>query len=196
LLDVERYRAELEARPRPADKNPSDWAAECWKRVFARCEAWLDDQPAVCHLSDPRLAQIVVDAMYHFAGERYDLLAFVVMPSHIHWAFQPIEAWAERAIAKDPKRTPREQLLHSLNRFTAYECNKILQIQGTFWQHESYDHWVRDAEELERIILYIEANPVKARLVPAPEQWPFSSAAYRRRAQTELGVPLLRGASL
>ena len=30
--------------------------------------------------------------------------------------------------------------------------------------------------ELERIIAYVEANPVKAGLVAAPEEWPFSSA--------------------
>jgi putative transposase len=195
LLDIERYRDELEARRRPAGKNQSDWAAECWKRLFVRREAWLDDEPAVRHLSDPRLAQIVVDSMYHFAGNRYDLLAFVVMPSHIHWVFQPMEAWAERALAKDPERSPREQIIHSLNRFTASECNMVLGKQGTFWQHEPYDHWIRDVEELERIILYIEANPVKARLEAAPEQWPFSSAAYRYRTKTQMGVPLLRGAS-
>ena len=35
---------------------------------------------------------------------------------------------------------------------------------GQFWQHESYDHWTRDLVELERIIRYIEENPVKAGL--------------------------------
>ena len=66
-----------------------------WKRAFARTDAWLDHQPAVQHLRDPRLAQVVVDALYYFAGQRYDLLGFVVMPSHVHWVFQPLEAWIE-----------------------------------------------------------------------------------------------------
>src|SRR5207249_784295 len=72
LLDIDRYRAELWRRPRPAAKSDSDWAADCWKRLFARRETWLDDQPAVRHLSDPRLAKVVMDALYFFAGQRYD----------------------------------------------------------------------------------------------------------------------------
>ncbi len=192
VLDIERYRADLHRRPRPVEKSESDWAADCWKRVFARAETWLDNQPAVRHLADPRLAQLVANALYFFAGQRYDLLAFVVMPSHLHWVFQPIEDWVNQVVLNDPERTPREQIVHSVNRFTARECNKLLGVSGAFWQHEPYDHWIRDAEELERIILYIEGNPVKAGLVAAPELWPFSSAGDRKHTRTEIGVPLLR----
>jgi type I restriction enzyme R subunit len=39
LLDIRRYRAGLEARPRPAGTSQSDWARECWKRLFAHHEA-------------------------------------------------------------------------------------------------------------------------------------------------------------
>ena len=52
-------------------------------------------KPAIRHLADDRLAKEVIKAMFHFAGLRYDLLAFVVMPSHIHWAFQPRAEWGE-----------------------------------------------------------------------------------------------------
>jgi len=57
------------------------------------------------------------------------------------------------------------QVVHSVNSFTAHGCNRLLGRQGTFWQHESYDHWVRDDGELERIVDYIAWNPVKAGLV-------------------------------
>jgi type I restriction enzyme R subunit len=133
--------------------------------------------------------------MYHFAGDRYDLLAFVVMPSHIHWVFQPMEARVETALEKEPERTPREQIVHSLNRYTARRCNEVLGKQCTFWQHESYDHRIRDHDEMERIIVYVEANPVTAGFAAAPELWQFSSAAHRYRTKTALGLPLLRGAS-
>jgi len=46
---------------------------------------------------------------------------------------------------------------------TARQANLILGRTGeTFWQAESYDHWVRDASEWRRIASYIENNPVKA----------------------------------
>src|SRR5207253_10722020 len=93
LLDLEEYRTELRRRPRPKNVSESDWSVKQWKLLFVRADHWLDHEPAVRHLVDPRLAQIVRDAMYFFAGERYDLLAFVVMPSHFHGVFQPLAAW-------------------------------------------------------------------------------------------------------
>jgi type I restriction enzyme R subunit len=192
LLDIDDYRAILQRRSRPTDKSEEAWTINCWKLVFARTESWLDMQPAVHHLSDTRLAQLVVDAFYFFAGQRYDLLAFVVMPSHIHWVFQPLENWVSQLGPQIMVRSPRERIIHSINRHTAAECNQLLGLSGTFWQHESYDHWIRDAEEMERIIRYVEGNPVKAGLVDCPERWPYSSAWDRKRTGTEIGMPLVR----
>ena len=45
-----------------------------------------------------------------------------------------------------------------------------------FWQAESYDHWVRDEKEMERISAYIENIPVKAGLVDSPPKYRWSSA--------------------
>jgi putative transposase len=176
LLDLECYRRSTQRRPQPEGYNEREWQRRLWKLQFARMDNWLDRQPAVHHLADPRLARLVVDAMYFFAGQRYDLLAFVVMPSHIHWVFQPLAAWVESLSDCGNSRSPRERIQHGLNRFTASECNQIRAATGDFWQRESYDHWVRDADELERIIRYIEENPVKAGLVDVAESWPFSSA--------------------
>ena len=55
--------------------------------------------------------------------------------------------------------------MHSLKSFTGNECNRLLGRGSAFWQDESYDHWVRDDDELHRIIDYVESNPVKAGLV-------------------------------
>jgi type I restriction enzyme R subunit len=191
LLDVAQFRAELRNHPRPRDVTAADWRTRQWKREFARLDRWLDLQPACRVLEDARLAQAVVNAMLFFAGERYDLFAFAVMPSHFHWLFQPRSKWVD-ALPAD-RRTPRERITYSINRFTAKTCNALLNAQGTFWQRESYDHWVRDVEELERIIRYIEENPVKAGMVQSPEQWLFSSAKLRQLAGLEWGMPLTKG---
>jgi putative transposase len=191
LLDLNNYRAELTRRPRPEGKCEQEWRVEQWKRGFARAERWLDQEPAVRFLEDLRLARLVVDTLYHFAGQRYDLLAFVVMPSHYHWVFQPREQWVA-CRKKGDKRTPREEIIHSANLFTATQCNRVLGRKGTFWQHEPYDHWIRDVHELERIIRYIEANPVKAGLVSDPAEWECSSAHDRIKYGLEFGEPLLR----
>jgi REP element-mobilizing transposase RayT len=172
--------------------STAEWELHKGKLRFARHDDWLDRRPAVRHLADQRLARVVRDAVYHFAGRRYDLLGYVVMPSHLHWVFRPRGEW-EAALGKAAdERSPRERIMHSLKRHTALECNRLLGRDGVFWQDESYDHCPRDGDELERILNYIEWNPVKAGLVSTPEGWPFSSARDRRDWALELGQPLLR----
>ena len=108
----------------------------------------------------------------HFAGTRYDVLAYVIVPNHFHWVFRPLASWRDGCAS----RTEREIIMHSFSRQTARVCNRMLGRTGRFWQHESYDRVVRDETELQRIIDYIEYNPVKAGLCERPEQWAFSSA--------------------
>ncbi|MDR9365343.1 MAG: hypothetical protein RI575_08395, partial [Balneolaceae bacterium] len=70
---------------------------------------------------------------------------------------------------------PITKILESLKKFTARRCNKILNRTGqTFWQAESYDHVVRDEDELERIIRYVIYNPVKSKLVTDWREWKFT----------------------
>jgi putative transposase len=84
------------------------------------------------------------------------------MPNHVHLLLTPQVA---------PSR-----LLQSLKGCTAREANRILGRTGEpFWQRESYDHWVRDAAEFERIRRYIENNPVKARLAVRESDYLWSS---------------------
>ncbi|MCB9009619.1 MAG: transposase, partial [Ardenticatenaceae bacterium] len=90
--------------------------------------------------------------------------------NHTHLVFQPLE--------KEPGvYYALSSILHSLKRYTAVSANKILGRQGQFWQHESYDHIVRDEAELQRIRQYVLNNPVKAGLVDSPDGWPW---AYSR----------------
>ncbi len=179
LRELEVHRRELDSRPRPAEISESDWDHRNRKLLFAKLDDLLDDRPAVCHLATPDLARIVRDALRHFAGVRYRLLAYVVMPSHLHCVFAPLPEWCETL---RPGRTPREIITHSLKSYTANLCNRSLGIRGPFWQDESYDHWVRDDDEVTRIIHYIEYNPVKAGLASDPAEFEFSSAFGRAEA--------------
>ena len=188
LLDIRELKANLEAQPRPENMSEDDWRIAKWKKTFARTDEWLDDRPAVRHLEDERLAVEVVKSMLHFADQRYELWAYVVMPSHLHWVFRPLPEW--EASLPDDKRSPREIIMHSLKRFTASQCNVLLHETGTFWQDESYDHCVRDEAELERIIDYVEINPVKPGLAASPSEWRFSSAWLLEQPEVEKKRPI------
>jgi type I restriction enzyme R subunit len=196
LLDIDRYRMGLARSPRPRDVEESDWQVRHAKLVFARVDDWLDARPAVRHFANADLAREVQDAMLYFAGSRYELFAWVVMPSHVHWVFKPLEAWVQGLGPEADVRAPRERIMHSLKRYIARQCNQTLGREGAFWQDESYDHCVRDADEFQRIIEYIELNPVRAALVTSPEQWTFSSAYYRAQFKLNWGEPITRRTGL
>jgi len=72
-------------------------------------------------------------------------------------------------------------ILQSLKSYTANEANKLIGRKGQFWQKESFDRWIRDAEHFVKVVAYIENNPVKARLCKRAEDWRFSSAGWRKR---------------
>lgn len=183
LSDLSSYRDKLSKRPQHDQTR--------WKLDFARMDRWLDQELAVSHLRDERLAMVVCDSLLHFAGSRYSVWAWVVMSNHIHWVFEPIQTWVSSLGASVDGRSPRERIMHSVKRHSALECHRIMSVSGAFWQDESYDHCVDDAAELLRIIDYVEQNPVKAGLCSCAEDFQFSSAAYRREHRIESGRPLI-----
>ena len=93
----------------------------------------------------------------------FDLHAWVVMPNHVHLLISPV--------------APLPRITGSLKRRSARVANQILErTRLPFWQPESFDHWVRNRDEQEALVTYIESNPVKAGLVRSPQEWPWSSA--------------------
>jgi REP-associated tyrosine transposase len=129
-------------------------------RALGRCNEQL-------WLSDTRVARCVAEAI--LAGECqkgfYELQAWVVMPNHVHVLILP--------------QVPLAQITKWIKGRTARDANLLLGRTGQpFWQHESYDHWVRDGREFHRIVAYIEENPVSAGLAASCEDWPWSSAGW------------------
>ncbi len=137
-----------------------------------KVDTYLDAGHGECFLLQPKLAELVAGAFKFFDGDRYDLRAWVVMPNHTHVVEWPRPPWT------------LSQVLHSWKSFTANEANRRLGRQGQpFWQVESFDHLVRNDEDLVRCCAYTVNNPVKAGLCAQIEDWPWSSA-YRPAAQT------------
>ena len=143
------------------------------RRAFGRWDKVLDcasDTPR--WLSDPRVAEIVVEALHYRDGRVYDLLAFCLMPNHMHLVVTLLARC-------DGAYYVLHRILQSLKRHTARQANRILDRRGPFWQAESYDHVVSDADELARIVRYVINNPVKAGLVSEWESWPWTYCKMR-----------------
>jgi putative DNA methylase len=169
---------------------PSANAADArTKLLFTDYDRFLDTNRAVNRLGLPAIAALMRRALYFHAGSKYHLLAYTIMPNHAHLLLQPIKGIIPpinpRVEDLEPRgeqadgASPLSDIMHSLKSYTANEANKLLGRSGQFWQHESYDHWVRDDAELERIVAYIDANPIQAGLAKQPNDWNFGSAHDR-----------------
>jgi valyl-tRNA synthetase len=135
----------------------------------ARIESLLDAGQGECVLRNPAAAEIVQKALQHFHNQRYELLAWAIMPNHVHAVIQPI---GQHQLA---------DILHSWKSFTAKEINKALGRQGQLWMEEYYDHLIRDREDFVSQVNYVLDNPAKAGL----KNWPW--AGLRRRNEEERG---------
>ncbi len=135
-------------------------------RDFGRAlERYLDQGAGACHLRRGDIADLVVGAMRHFHESRYLLREWVVMPNHAHAILWPMPNYR------------LSDILKSWKQFTSRRAKQILGMkEGTFWQPESYDHWIRNDDEAARISRYIRNNPVIAGLCARPEDWRWSSA--------------------
>ncbi|MFH0988541.1 MAG: transposase [bacterium] len=129
-------------------------------------------------LKQTEAAIVVTEAICHRDGKEYDLLAYCIMPNHVHLVFELVGRLAESTSTKDGRDGVSTyivtQILESLKKYTALRVNRVLHRSGAFWQHESYDHVIRDEEELEKTIWYVLLNPVKAGLVKEWEQWKWT----------------------
>jgi REP element-mobilizing transposase RayT len=149
--------------PRNRFPPPSSGSAG---KAFVWMDRYLDEaRSGPTWLQKEEIAQLVLRSL-QYAGDSlqfYTFHAWVIMSNHVHLLVAP--------------RVEPERFLQSVKGYTAREANRLLRRTGEpFWQGESYDRWIRDQQEFERVRKYIEYNPVRAGLAASPEQYRWSSA--------------------
>jgi REP element-mobilizing transposase RayT len=132
-------------------------------RVLA-FDAALDHGHGKRDLAIPSVAALVQAALLSFDAKRYSLMAWCVMPNHVH------------ALLEIRPGSRLDQIVHSWKSYTAKEANRRRGRAGSFWAPEYFDRFMRNAEHLARTAAYIEGNPVKAGLCENISDWRFSSA--------------------
>ncbi|MCC7162290.1 MAG: transposase [Anaerolineae bacterium] len=149
-----------------------------------RIEAWLDAGHGACILREPSLAQMTQACLLHFDGARYRMLAWVVMPNHVHTLFQPLNGWTVAKIVASWKKFTARQI-------SSGNAPGIANLPiGALWHREYYDRFIRDERHFHTARNYIHQNPVKAGLCAREEDWVWSSAyAGGKDANREIGGP-------
>jgi REP element-mobilizing transposase RayT len=132
--------------------------------IFGEIERWIDSAQWSPHLKSAEIAQMVVESIKsRDLRQRWNTFAWVVMPTHLH-LFCELGSDGLKSTIEDFKR------------WTGHAAVERLQLaSGVFWQREWFDHWSRSDVEDERIVAYIQNNPVKAGLANDYRQWPHGS---------------------
>ncbi len=177
-----RQRGEDDATLLLIDHRMTEFRRE-WLREFE--DRLHSEETGPTWLKQPEVAQLVADSLHYRDGKEFRLDAYCVMANHVHTVFAPYfsdEEWqAYEAAAELRDNRVLSNLMQSLKGYTAREANRLLGRSGQFWEHESYDHIVRNWGSYERIVKYVLNNPVKAGLVESWEAWPWS---YQRKSES------------
>ncbi|HLR76411.1 MAG TPA: transposase [Balneolaceae bacterium] len=171
---VTRLKKEYNSLMKDAENKNRTKKRKLLKVYFQKFDQFLDRSNAGnLWLRRDSVAQIVADRIHDFDSEKYTLICFCIMPNHVHLLVE-LFTQDEKDKNEVAKFLPLAETMKLIKGSTAYECNTVLSRKGQFWQHESYDHLVRDNDELERVIRYILLNPVKAGLVNKWQDWKWT----------------------
>ena len=123
------------------------------RRFTYAIQRYLDNGYGRCLLRQPRLRALADDAFAYYHRSRFWLGDYVCMPNHCHALMIPI---ADEEL---------EGLLGSIKSYSARRINQKAGRTGEIlWQRETYDHIVRDLDQLGAFRRYITENSVKANL--------------------------------
>ncbi len=95
---------------------------------------------------------------------RFHLLAFAIMPDHLHLLLMP------------GRSTTLGLIMQEIKKGSARLINRRLGRRGKVWMDQYYDHGIRSEREFWEKVAYIHDNPVKEGLVEEASAYPFSSA--------------------
>ena len=154
------WRSELSALLESADTKTADQAI---RELHHRISRYEDTGHGACHLRNPEVAAILQNKLISSHLERYQLLAWCIMPNHVHVMIREIE------------NHPLGIVVQGWKGGSAIEINRMLGRSGRLWNPDFHDRFIRDESHFYRCLSYIHQNPVKAGLCKAPEDWPFSS---------------------
>ena len=174
---AERHRILVAAKRVGAHLSPSQ---EVLVTEFsaAKLEEYFDRGLGACFLRDPRIGELVANALDFWQGKRYRLVAWCVMPNHVH------------VVCRLLPGQELSKVLQGWKSFTARKANEILGRGGAFWQREYYDRLIRDGDELERAVRYVVNNPERAGLKGWKWVWSAGEDA-RATAGLETGATKL-----
>lgn len=122
---------------------------------------------------DPANAHILLDSLQFVRRDRAYLLAYAILPDHLHVVVVPKGHYTI------------SQIMQTVKGYTSRAINAKNGTRGALWQASFHDRVIRDDAQLLATLEYVHRNPVVAGLAEAPEAYPFSSAHPQARTDLE-----------
>ena len=94
------------------------------------------------------------------------MLAWVLMPDHVHWLVQVGE---EGNLSR---------VVNRLKSASSRQVHRLMGARGPLWQQGFHDHALRAEEDLRRVARYVLANPLRAGLVQRMGAYPYWNAIW------------------
>jgi putative transposase len=138
------------------------------------------------YLSTPKACDIFVRTMDEVRNRHcFRLIAYVVMPEHVHLLMGEPETKTLSVALQSLKQKVAKQMLGM-----AHICSG--DERRHFWQRRFYDFNVWTESKLREKLDYIHGNPVRRGLVSHPADWPWSSwAFYEERRLGRIRIDLI-----
>lgn len=144
---LKQIRADFEANnPRPWDEQTK---RNFYKILSPYESRMLDAGFGSCVLANKEARQVLERVLQKFNGDLYEIVAYVIMPNHVHIV-----------MIMNENNSPDVAMRHIWQHST-YHINRTIGQHGALWQKTYYDHIVRNAESLKHFVKYIYNNPQK-----------------------------------
>ena len=135
--------------------NPKPWDAATrlkYHKLIGRVEeCLLDAGYGECCLRNDRCRRIVADAINRLNRDVYDIVAYVIMPNHIHL----LTVISERGNA--------QEMMRLIKGISSREINGFINRSGKLWHADYFDRIVRSEDHFKHCLNYIVNNPKNLR---------------------------------
>lgn len=143
---------------------PDEERREYERQMAKALNTELDVGYGSCVLRTPEISAIAASGLEHHHGTGMWTGDYIIMPNHVHALLTPL---APHTL---------EDVLKSIKGRTAIDINRAIDSKGKLWQRDSYEHIVRNVEQLRAFQTYIRDNPTEPNLKAG--EYRHSNAEY------------------
>jgi REP element-mobilizing transposase RayT len=134
------------------------------RQYFLTMEKYLDAGAGECFLRQSAHAMVIVEELASLTDWNVEVPHYTIMPNHWH-----------ALITTKPESTGSlAEIMKRLKGRTGKRLRSAVVGSGPIWQREWFDRWIRTDAEWEKMVAYIQNNPVKAGICSRLHEHPWT----------------------